>query len=161
MIYNTEADLHTLLDSLTDGEHIKATWVYDGHTITVEGPIHKQGRRVGCYRYIRWHDGDINPTLTSIEVTRDEEVTATRDNEKALHALIDSLEDEGTITAEWRDGSGTTTVTGAVRVSGDSCWVLGYLSLTLRWDDRMLLPSLHSVTVRRTVVQRWERGGHE
>lgn len=35
MIYNTETDLHTLLDGLTDGEHVKATWKVHGEDPTL------------------------------------------------------------------------------------------------------------------------------
>ena len=67
-------DLHTLLDSLTDGEHIKATWTYREHSYTVEGPVRVDGDYCACFRAIRWNDGTIVESLTAFEVTRTEEI---------------------------------------------------------------------------------------
>ena len=157
---NTETSLHELLDGLTDGEHIKATWKVDQVKVTAEGAVVKVEKSLWCDRLIRWEDGVIHPTLTSVEVTRDEEVTATRDDEKALHALLDSLEGGEAITAEWRDEKGTTTLTGSVGVDGAYKVVRGPVPLPLCWSAG--IPRfLHSITVRRPIVQRWEREGDE
>lgn len=161
MICKTEADLHTLLDGLSDGEHIKATWKFDRHVTTSEGPVDMDGRRVRCDLYIRWDDGGINDRLTSIEVAREEEVTVTRDDEEALHALLDSLEDGEVITAKWRNGDGSMTLTGPVQTSGLLREVDGYTYSALRLQDGVLHSALRSITVRRTVVQRWERERNE
>lgn len=166
MIYKTEAELHALLDGLAPGEHIKATWVYDHeheheHTMTLEGPVNIDGRILQCDRPIRWGDGMINPYLTSIEVYRVEQVTATRDDEKAMRDLLDSLEEGETITAEFGNGRGSTIMTGKVRTDGAFLEVYGYDTCALRRHTGSLQTYLHSVTVRRTVVKRWGREGNE
>ena len=161
MICNTETYLHTLLDGLTNGEHIKATWMYDEHTVTAEGPAYIYGQDVRCDREIRWEDGSINRSLTSLEVARDEEVTVTRDDEEALHALIDSLEGGETVTAEWRNSDGSMSITGKAWISGLLREVNGYGNCVLRYHDGVPHQFLHSVTARRPVVQRWERDGDE
>lgn len=155
------SDLHDLLDGLTDGEHIKTTWAHGAHLTATEGPVSTKGRHVWCRGVIRWNDGDINPALTSIEVARDEEVTVTRDDEKALHALLDSLEYGDTVTAELRNSEGSIGITGKVRTDGAFLEVYGYDSYVLRRHSGVMTTFLHSVTVRRTVVQRWEREGNE
>ena len=153
-------DLRTLLDSLTNGEHVKATWKRGEVEVTAEGPVHVDGpQHRSCHRVIRLPRFVIG--LTSIEVTRTEEVTVTRDDEAALHALFDSLEDGQKITAEWRDAKGSIVITGTVE-NTDLCQeVHGYYSNLLRWGGDKLHRDLHSVTVRRTVVQRWEREKEE
>ena len=153
-------DLRTLLDSLTNGEHVKATWKRGEVEVTAEGPVHVDGlQHRSCYLVIRSGIGFVSG-LTSIEVTRTEEVTVTRDDEAALHALLDSLTDGQKITAEWRDAKGSIVITGTVE-NIDLCQeVHGYYSNLLRWG-RVLHRDLHSVTVRRTVVQRWEREKEE
>lgn len=161
MTRNTEADLHTLLDGLTDGEQIKATWVRGAFLTINEGPVSIGGREVWCRGFIRWIDGSINSALASIEVARDEELTATRDDEKALKALVDSSKDGEVITAEWRNSDGSMTLTGPVQTSGLLREVDGYTYGALRLQDGALHSALHSVAVRRTVVQRWEREGCE
>ena len=175
-------DLRTLLDSLTNGEHVKATWKRGEVEVTAEGPVHVDGlQHRSCYLVIRSGIGFVSGLtsievtrteevtvtrddeaagLTSIEVTRTEEVTVTRDDEAALHALLDSLTDGQKITAEWRDAKGSIVITGTVE-NIDLCQeVHGYYSNLLRWG-RVLHRDLHSVTVRRTVVQRWEREKEE
>ena len=164
MTYKTEDDLRTLLDSLKDGEHVKATWVYNydhEHTMTLEGPVSIDDRILQCDRPIRWGDGMINPCLTSVEVSRVEQTTATRDDEKAMHELLDSLKEGDTVTAEFGNGKGSTIITGKVRTDGAFLEVYGYDSRVLRRPRGALYPALLSVTVRRTVVKRWERDGNE
>jgi hypothetical protein len=153
------ADLPTLLDSLTDGEHVKATWTYGEYVTSSEGPVHIDGDHCSCYGRIRWDDGTIAKTLTAVEVTHTDGTTVTRYDEEALHALLDSLEDGETITAEWCSEDGVMTLTGAVRTIGSLQEVCGYTTIALRWHDNGLLHSdLQYVTVHRPVVQRWERG---
>ena len=159
MTRNTEADLHTLLDSLTDGEHVKATWKAGQVEVTAEGPVYKDDLHCACFHTIRWDDGKIESTLTSVEVIRDGEVTVTRDDEEALRELIDSLEDGEAVTAEWRDKHGSMSVTGTVLTAGPRREVRGCGYSVLRHYDGFLHSALHSVTVRRTVVQRWGREG--
>ena len=161
MICSTETDLHNLLDELTDGEHVKATWTRGAFLTINEGPVSIGGREVWCRGFIRWIDGSINSALASLEVANDEEVTATRDDEKALHALLDSLEDGETITAEWRNRDGSMTLTGPAQASGLHREVDGYHYGALRRHSGTLHPALHSITVRRPVVQRWEREDDE
>lgn len=156
------ADLHTLLDSLTEGDHVKATWAQGEYLTTVEGPVRVSGLHYSCVRTIRWSGGEINNILTSFEVTRTEEVTVTRDDEEALHALLDSLAEGQEITAEWRSEDGVMTLTGAVRTIGSLQELHGYTSIGLRWHtDGVLHPDLQYVTVHRPAVQRWERGRDE
>ena len=157
MIRNTATDLHALLDGLTDGEHIKATWVVDNHEITVKGPVMQIEDVLWCDRPIRWEDGSINRYLTSLEVVRDEEATATRDDVDALNALVESLEDGWEVTAECLDARGTMTFAGSVVVDGAYKYILGDERIPLRWSGGVLHHKLHSVTVRRPVVYRWER----
>ena len=158
MIYNTEDDLHKLLDGLTDGEQAKAMWKFDRHVITSEGPVDVDGRYVRCNLHIRWESGGINDRLTSLEVIRGEEViTATCDDEKDLHSLLDSLKNGDTVTAEYLYKERSMVITGPVRTDCDFIEVDGYYTLALRQDTGALHKHLHSVTVRRTVVQRWER----
>lgn len=161
MTYNTEADLHALLDDLSHGEHVKATWVYNTHRVTVEGLVYKNDLYCSCFHTIRCTDGSIESTLTSLEVTRYEEVTITRDDEDALHELIDSLEEGQAISAEWCSENGTMIVTGAAKSYGVHAWLLGYSYGTLRWRDGTLQSDLRSVTALRPVVQHWEREGDE
>ena len=162
MIHNTETDLHVLLDGLKGGEHAKAKWKFDRHVITAEGPIDMDGRTILCDLHIRWDKGGINDRLISLEVIRGEEViTATCDDEKAIHSLLDSLEDGDTVTAEYLDEKGTMTLEGTVRTGGAFLEVDGYYTLVLRQHNALLHHKLRSVTVRRTVVQRWEREGDE
>ena len=161
-IYNNKDDLHTLLDGLTDGEHVKATWAYNHeHTMTIEGPVNIDGGILQCNRPIRWEDGIINPFLTSLEIANDEEVTVTRDNEKALHELLDSLKEGETVTAARGTVEGTMSITGKVRTHGLLREVTGYGNCGLRERNGVLHHFLRSVTVRRTVVQRWEREDNE
>ena len=47
-------DLRTLLDSLTNGEHVKATWKRGEVEVTAEGPVHVDGpQHRSCHRVIR------------------------------------------------------------------------------------------------------------
>ena len=161
MIYNNEVDLHTLLDSLTDGEHAKATWKFDRHAITAEGPVDKHGPAVLCDLYVRGDSGHINFRLTSVEVDREEEVTVARSDEKAMHELLDSLKEGETVTAAWGTVEGTMSITGKVRTHGLLREVTGYGNCGLRERNGVLHHFLRSVTVRRTVVQRWEREDNE
>lgn len=154
---NNETVLHELLNSLKDGEHVKATWVDNNHKVTFEGPVHINGREASCRLHIRWDDGIINPFLTSLEVVRVEEVTATRDDEKSLYALVDSLEDGWEVTAELRDEKGSKTFTGAVMVDDAYRLLVANERTPLRWSDGILHIKLHSVTVTRPLVYRWER----
>lgn len=158
---NNETVLHELLNSLKDGEHVKATWKVDNHEVTVKGPVMKIEDVFLRDHPIRWDDGSINPYLTSLEVVRDEEATATRDDVEALQALVDSLEDGWEVTAELRDGTGTMSIAGSVMVDGAYKCVVGYKRIPLRWSGGVLHHILHSVTVRRPVVYRWVREGHE
>lgn len=158
---NTETILHELLNSLKDGEHVKATWVVDNHEVTVKGPVMKIEDVFLRDHPIRWDDGSINPYLTSLEVVRVEEVTATRDDEEALRALVDSLEDGWEVTAELHDEKGTMTLTGSVVVDGAYKYMVGDERTPLRWSGGGLHHKLHSVTVNRPVVLRWEREGDE
>ena len=157
-------DLNALLDSLTDGEHVKAVWKAGAVEVTTEGPARVNGLQYrACYRVIRSGIGLIDPYLTSFEVTRTEEVTVTRDDEEALHALIDSLEAGETVTAEWRDENGRMVLTGTAMSNGVHVRVHGPFALRLRsYDGDLLNRDLHSVTTHRpVVVQRWERDGDE
>ena len=154
-------DLHSLLDSLTGGEHVKATWTIDKCLVASEGPVSVEDRYCECCMTIRWEDGEISSTITSFEVTRTEEVTATRDDEDALHALLDSLTDGQEVTAEWRNENGSMAVTGTAMSDQNYMWVRGPVSFPLRSHDGNLDPALHSVTVRRPIVQRWEREDDE
>lgn len=161
MTYKTEADLNALLDGLSGGEHAKATWKFDRHVITAEGPVEMDGPTVRCDLHIRWDNGGINDRLTSLEVTHNEEViTATRNDEKALHALLDSLEDGDMVTAEYLDEKRSMIITGTVRTGGAFIEVDGYYTLVVRQHNGLLHHKLHSVTVRRPVVYRWERDGN-
>ena len=162
MVYKTEADLNAILDSLTGGEQAKATWKFDRHVITAEGPVDVDGKDLRCDLQIRWDNGGINDRLTSLEVTNDEEViTATRDDEKAMHSLLDSLGCGDTVSAEYLDEKGPMTLTGTVRSEGVFLEVDGYYTLVLRQHNGLLHHKLRSATVRRIVVQRWEREGDE
>ena len=154
---NTETVLHELLNSLKDGEHVKATWVVDNHEITIKGPVMKIEDVFLRDRPIRWEDGSINPFLTSLEVVRDEEATATRDDVDALNALVESLEDGWEVIIECLDEKGTTTFAGPVVVDGAYKYVLGGERIPLRWSGGVLHHKLRSVTVVRPVVYRWER----
>ena len=156
---NTETVLHELLNSLKDGEYVKATWVVDNHEITIKGPVMKVEDVFLRDRPIRWEDGSINPFLTSLEVVRDEETTATRDNVVALQALVDSLEDGWEVTAELHDENGTMTRTGSVVVDGAYKYVAGDERIPLRWSGGVLHHKLRSITVIRPVVYRWECEG--
>lgn len=155
-------DPNTLLNSLTDGDNVKATWLRGKHALTVEGPVYIVGEMY-CWGYtaIRWADGEIESTLTSIEVTRDEEVTATRDEEDALNALLDSLKDGQEVTAELRYENWSLIATGPVGSVCAGLRVLGPSGVWLRFASGKLPESLHSVTVRRTITHRWERDGDE
>lgn len=162
LIYNTEDDLHTLLNNLTDGEQAKATWKFDRHVITAEGPVDVDGKELRCDLHIRWDNGGINARLASLEVTHDEEViTATSDDENGLHSLLDSLGNGDTVTAEYLDKKGPIALTGTVRTVGAFLEVDGYYTLVLRQHNGLLHHKLRSVTVRRTLVQRWEREDDE
>ena len=159
MICKTETDLHNLLDGLTDGEHIKATWKAGNVEVTAEGPVSIDGLEVSCWEFVRWDSGKVNSSLASVEVTREVEVTVTRDDEEALHELLDSLEGGETITAEWGNESGSISITGKARADRAFREVYKYQSNILRQYSGVLHHHLRSVTVRRTVVQRWERDG--
>lgn len=71
---NNETILHELLNSLKDGERVKATWRVDQIKATAEGPVSKDDLYCSCFQTIRWADGDIFQNLTSLEVVRDGEV---------------------------------------------------------------------------------------
>lgn len=154
-------DLNALLDSLTNGEHIKATWKRAEHEIAIEGPVYVDGTYCECHKALRWSDRTIEPSLTSIEVTRTEEVTVTRDDEAALHTLLVSLVGGEKVTAEWRNESGTMILTGTATLDAHGLLVRGAVSFLLRHVDGRPYRTLHSVTVRRTLVKRWERDGDE
>lgn len=161
MSESTYDELHTLLDSLTGGEHVKATWKNGKYTLAAEGPVYIDGTYCECSETLRWGGGAIEETLTSIEVTHTEDVTVTRDDEAALHALLDSLGDCEEVTAEWHNEFGTMVLTAAVMSDRDYMWVNGPVPFRLRCDDGSLEPALRSVTVHRNVVKRWERDGDE
>ena len=161
MSYITETGLHALLDGLIDGEHIKAAWARGAYLTITEGPVVIDGRGVMCGGFIRWGSGDLAPSLVSIEVAREEEVTVTRDDERALHELLDSLKEGETVTADWGTVAGAISITGKVRTHGLLREVTGYGNCGLREWNGVLHRFLRSVTVRRTVVKRWERDGSE
>lgn len=154
---NNETVLHELLNSLKDGEHVKATWKVDQIEATAEGPVSKDDLYCSCFQTIRWGDGDIFQNLTSLEVARYEEVIATRDDEKSLYALVDSLEEGWEVTAELHDENGSKTFTGSVVVDDAYRLLVGNERTPLRWSDGILHIKLHSVTVTRPVVYRWVR----
>ena len=51
------AELHALLDGLTDGEHVKVTWTQGKYLFTIEGPVYVDEKYRECVRAIRWPDG--------------------------------------------------------------------------------------------------------
>ena len=154
-----EQSLHALLDSLTDGEHVKATWKRGEIEVTTEGPVHVGGAYCACFQAIRWNGGTINEYLASFEVTRTEEITVTRDDEAALNALLDSLTDGQEVGAKWRSKAGAMILTGQVVLPAAAAGrgVRGLITHPMRWSDGRFHQYLHSVTVRRTIVHRWER----
>lgn len=89
------------------------------------------------------------------EMTRDEEVTVNRDDEKALHALLDSLVDGETVTAEWRDENGATTVTGSAMLSGGfrgGTWACLVPAALGRWHPAPRPPLRHRPPHRREAL---------
>lgn len=168
MTTHTLTDLHALLDTVQSGDIITAAEtlsMYDGstvHTIT-NGPARVSGGHVSVgYTALR-NLTRITPTITAVSVTTREEVTVTRDDEPAMHALLDGLTDGERITVEFRDGDEVTIYIGSVDVSRDDVdrdEVTVHHALgvdTVRWDDRDLSYALHSITATREVTKRWER----
>lgn len=164
-IINTEAELHELLDSLTDGQIVTATWVDGEYHTTITGPIEVTGTIVFCRQTIRFTStsgggGCIFIKLTSLEATVEQPVTVTRDDPASLLVLIESLTGEQLVTAEWRSKGGerVTIITGPVRRD------LAYVDVWDMWnEDHALsehgdLPTdLHSVTTTVAKTIRWER----
>ena len=153
-------ELHTLLDSLTHGQTVTATWKEGDFNITSTGPVEIDRKYVGVYNSIRYAYGDIVPTLTSFEATIEQTTTATRDDPAALRELVKSLTDGQKVTAEWRseDGERVAITTGPVR------WGVTYVDVWDMWgeDNTLsaygdLIANLHSVTTTVARTVRWER----
>ena len=153
-------ELQTLLDSLTHGQTVTATWKQGDFNVTSTGPVEIDRKYVGVYNSIRYAYGDIVPTLTSFEATVEQTTTATRDDPAALLELVKSLTDGQKVTAEWRseDGERVTIVTGPVSRVGT------YVDVWDMWnEDHALsaygdpLANLYSVTTTVARTVRWER----
>lgn len=162
-LIHTEDELHALLDSLTLGQIVTATWEIGEYRTTITGPVKFAGTHVFCGRTIRFSSvgigsGGIVPKLTSFEVTVEQPVTVTRDDPAALLALVESLADGQKVSAEWREGAKIVKVTGEVCRSGNSVFVgdLWYRVNTLARGPK-LDDSLHSVTTDESQTVRWER----
>ena len=153
---HTEAELHKLLDSLIDGQIITARW---DNRVTASGTAHVDDAHVSCGSPIRRrYDRKIDSDLTAVSVTTREEVTVARDDETAMHALLDGLTGGERITVEYRNGDDVTICTGSTDVDCDEVSVYHAVGAdTVRWDDRDLHESLHSITVTRPTTVRWER----
>lgn len=153
---HTEAELHKLLDSLTDGQIVTARW---DNRVIASGSAHVDDAHVSCGSPIRHrYDRKIDSDLTAVSVTTREEVTVARDDETAMHALLDGLTDGERITVEYRDGDKLATCTGPADVSIDSVIVRHAVGIDMvRWGERDLHESLHSITVTRPTTVRWER----
>lgn len=161
-------DLHALLDSLTYGQTVTATWEHGDYRTTITGPVELNGTYALCERTIRYMSsdeviGDIVPTLTSFEATVEQSVTITRDDPAALLELVKSLTHDQKVTAEWRskDVERATIITGPVLRSGVDypCiyvrGVGGEDNALLAYGD--LLDTLYSVTATVARTVRWER----
>lgn len=161
-IIHTRDELHELLDSLTHGQTVTATWKRGAYSHTSTGPVSINGKYITVYYHIRNVAGCISPDVTSIEATVTQATTVTRDDPDALKALIESLADGQRVTAEWRseDGERVTIVTGPVSrdfayecinvrdMWGEDCTLLGRGGLRT---------GLHSVTTTVAKTIRWER----
>lgn len=160
-IHHTE--LHELLDSLTPGQTVVATWEQGDFNITSTGPVEIDRKYVGVYNSIRYAYGDIVPTLTSFEATIEQTTTATRDDPAALLELVESLTDGQKVTAEWRskDVERATIITGPVLRRGVDYpgiyvrGVWGEDNALSAYGDLYVTLHLVTATVARTV--RWER----
>ena len=157
-IHHTE--LHTLLDSLTHGQTVTATWKEGDFTITSTGPVEISGTYIRVFYCIRYESGIINDSVTSVEATVEQTTTATRDDPAALLELVKSLTDGQKVTAEWRseDGERVTITTGPVRrgVSYVDVWDMWGEDNTLAaYGD--LIANLYSVTTTVARTVRWER----
>ena len=157
-IHHTE--LHTLLDSLTHGQTVTATWGQGDFNITATGPVEIDRKYVGVSKCIRHVSGDINYSVTSVETTVEATTTATRDDPAALLELVESLADGQKVTAEWRskDGERVTIITGPVRRD------VTYFDVWDMWDEDHalsergdLITTLYSVTTTVARTVRWER----
>lgn len=157
-IHHTEAELHALLDSLTHGQTVTATWKHGAFLNATTGPASINGKYFTAYFHIRNVAGRISPDITSIEAMVEQPVTVTRDDPDALLALVESLADGQKVSAEWREGAKIVKVTGEVGRSGNSVFVgdLWYRVNTLARGPK-LDDSLHSVTVTVAKTVRWER----
>lgn len=160
IVIHTEAELHELLDSLTPGQTVVATWEQGDFNITSTGPVEIDRKYVGVYNSIRYAYGDIVPTLTSFEATIEQTTTATRDDPAALLELVKSLTDGQKVTAEWRseDGERVMIITGPVRCG------ITYVDVRDVWNGDHalsecgdLIAPLYSVTTTVARTVRWER----
>lgn len=160
-IHHTAAELHALLDSLTHGQTVTATWKHGDFLNATTGPACINGKYFTAYYHIRNAAGCISPDITSIEAIVEQPVTVTRDDPAALLALVESLADGQKVTAEWRskDGEHAVAITGTVErdsfyecVSMLDMWGRDYA--LLRGD---LHVHLHSVTATAVKTIRWER----
>ena len=153
-------ELHTLLDSLTHGQTVTATWDQGDFNITATGPVEIDGKYIGVFYCLRYASGGINYSITSVEATVEQTTTATRDDPAALLELVGSLADGQKVTAEWRseDGERATITTGHVRrgvtyVDVWDMWGEDH-ALSERGD---LITTLYSVTTTVARTVRWER----
>lgn len=161
-LIHTEAELHALLDSLTHGQTVTATWVDGEYRTTTTGPASINGKYFIAYFHIRSVAGCIFPELVSVEATVTQTTTATRDDPAALLALVESLNDGQKISTAWRskDGERVMSITGPVR--RDSSYECIHV-LDMWGDDHTmsgrggLSASLHSVTTTVAKTIRWER----
>lgn len=160
-IHHTEAELHALLDSLTEGQLITGTWKHGAFLNATTGPVSINGKYVTAYYHIRNVAGRISPDLTSIEAVVEQAVTVTRDDPPALLALVESLTVGQRVTAEWRlhNGELVMIITGPVRSYKYGIATLGPLG-----SDEFGLSEcgnlhahLHSVTATVAKTIRWER----
>ena len=160
IVIHTEAELHELLDSLTTGQTVVATWVDGEYHTTVTGPVSLTDVFAYCARPIRFANGELASRLTSFEATVEQTTTATRDDPAALLELVKSLTDGQKVTAEWRseDGERVAITTGPVvrgitYVDVRDVWNADH-TLSERGD---LLANLYSVTTTVARTVRWER----
>ena len=161
-IHHTAAELHALLDSLTHGQTVTATWKHGAFLNATTGPASINGKYFTAYYHIRNAAGCISPDITSIEAIVEQPTTATSDDPDALRVLVESLADGQKVTVEWRskDGECVVTVTGTVErdsfyecVSVRDMWGRDY-ALSMRGD---IHAHLHSVTATAVKTIRWER----
>lgn len=160
-IIHTEAELHALLDSLVNGQVVTAIWHFDkDHTVTATGPALVDGAHVSCTCLIRSkYDHKIDSNLISVEVTTEQATTVTRDDESAMHALLDGLTDGDKLTVEYRDDDRVSICIGSADVGHDEVDVHHAVGVDMvRWDDRDLSHGLHSITATRPTTVRWGRG---